>query len=100
MNPSTIYQPLTVRTLEKESYYAALSVKTSARSDNRVVNLWKLATNRLSELATIITSQGSYIRKSHANLQGKLFCAFLLPYFSCWLTKNYRKLDGCEVVFS
>ena len=35
VNPSTIYQPLTVRTLETESGYATISVKTNAGSDIR-----------------------------------------------------------------
>ena len=38
VNPSKIYQPLTVNTLEGKSCYAALAVKTNAGSDSRGVN--------------------------------------------------------------
>ena len=38
VNPSTIYQPLTVSILEKESGYATIPVMTNAGSDNRGVD--------------------------------------------------------------
>ena len=64
-NPSTIYQPLTVSTLERESFYAAPVVKTNARSDNRGGNKGKKPPPPVPPHAGINTAQYVNTKMAH-----------------------------------